>query len=120
MWQKMLQAGGSGGSGDSVPKEMIFMSALSDKAYSFLFANGIYKNYKSGPFPITEGDYIKNSYQNSSNQWTFTAVQKGKFHIVNNNVDLGVVEKNADEIIYSRIPFKGTFNSSDAITIWVE
>ena len=117
MYQEMLQAVQAGGSGDFVPKEMIFMSALSGKAYSFLFANGIYKNYKSGPYQIT-GDYIKNSY--SSNQWTFTAVQKGKFHIVNNNVDLGVVEKNAGETIYSRIPFKGTFDSSDAITIWVE
>ena len=119
MWQKMLQAGGIGGSGDSVPKEMIFMSSLSDKAYSFLFANGIYKNYNSGPFSIT-GDYIKNSYSSSSSQWIFTAVQKGKFHIVDNNVDLGLVEKNAGETIYSRIPFKGNFNSSDAITIWVE
>lgn len=116
MFQKILQ-GGSGGSGDSTPKEMLFMSALSNTAYTFIFANGIYKDYKSGPFSII-GDYIKTAY--SGGLWVFTAVQKGKFHIINNNVDLGVVEKNADETIYSRAVFTGTFKSTDAITIWVE
>lgn len=98
-------------------KEFLFMGGFQTDAYALLFTNNIYQGLGIGASG-TSGEYISCAW--NINKWEYRAVKKALFRIINNGVDLGVVEKNAGELIYSREGFTGNFEVNNSISIWID